>query len=201
MKSRKPKTAKPKKPSKAEAAAQQLAELLEIVPETPDCPVPPPRFLTGALLAGAVRVWKDVTPHLDRLNLLSETDKYLLAAFCVYVAEYVAANEEVLVKGYSVDVKTISGDMMPRVNPAVARRDDAFKYMLELSKNFGFTTRHLHELIGLQNRSGYGPLFGDRKPAQTAPAEAAEDEQVPASDPEAEHWQRLLNEPTPEKPN
>jgi len=176
------------------AEAEKLAVLLANAPSTADFPVPPPMFLTGPLLAAAARVWKDASAHLEKLNLLSSTDGWMLAAFCVYVAEFVQANEEVMAKGYSVEVRTISGDKMPRTNPAVSRRDDAFKYMAELSKCFGFTPRHMYELTKLQKGSD-GPLF-DIRPAP----QVAEAEQI---DPATAKWNRLLDDPlsTPPKPN
>lgn len=178
--------------AKAAKAASHLSDLLATAPATPECPIAPPKFITGPLLAASARVWSEVSAHLDSLNLYSPVDKYLLAAFCVYVSEFVAANEEVMTKGYAVNVKTISGDFMPRANPAVGRRDDAFKAVLELSKHFGFTPRHLHELIGLQKRSEYGPLFDSPKPPA---GQAATPDDAPPADPVAAKWQALLDDP------
>ena len=36
-------------------------------------------------------------------------------------------------------MKTVSGDMMPRENPSVARRDLAAKMILEMSRMFGLS--------------------------------------------------------------
>ena len=175
------------------AEAARIAELLATAPASADYPIPPPAFITGALLAAAGRVWRDTTAHLDALSLFNACDKYLLAAFCVYVAEFVQANEEIIAKGYSVMVKTISGDAMPRVNPAVDRRDTAFKFMVELSKGFGFTPRHMHELVKLRNASDTLPLF--------APPPASPTAEDAAPDPAASEWGSLLDEPPATRPN
>lgn len=178
------------KPVNVTEEAARIADLLADAPPLPDHSIPPPMFLTGPLLAAAGRVWRDTTAHLDALNLYGSSDKYLLAAFCVYVAEFVQANEEIIAKGYSVMVKTISGDAMPRVNPAVDRRDTAFKFMVELSRSFGFTPRHMHELTKLQKASDVLPLFAP-------PVAAAEPSDEATADPAAKEWSSLLDEPAP----
>src|SRR5262249_7474239 len=52
-----------------------------------------------------------------------------------------------LVKGYSVMVKTVSGDKMPRENPSVARRDFAAKMTVDLSSKFGLSPQDRHRLL------------------------------------------------------
>lgn len=173
------------------AEAARIAELLSTAPQSSDYPIPPPMFLTGPLLAAAGRVWRDTASYLDQLNLLGSTDKYLLAAFCVYTAQFVAMNEQA--QGREVVwVKTISGDSMPRTNPAVDLRDTAFKCMVELSKCFGFTPRHMHELTKLQKASDTLPLFTPQPVAEDSHGEA----QV---DPGAKEWGSLLDSPA--RPN
>ena len=73
-------------------------------------------------------VWKEYAPRLDKLHLLAQLERHTFALFCVYAGEFVVANEDVLVKGYSTRVKTASGDYMLRENPpcrgAISRPSD-----------------------------------------------------------------------------
>jgi P27 family predicted phage terminase small subunit len=134
------------KTEKAIAEAERLAELLVAArAQTPSDAKP--GYLRDRRLAAASAMWDDYAPRLDRLHLLSQLDLHLFGVFCIYAAEFVAANEDILTKGYSVLVKTISGDKMPRENPAVARRDFAAKMTIDLSSKFGLSPQDRHRLL------------------------------------------------------
>jgi len=131
-----------KRQSKSErqlVEAERLARLLASAPGSENDPAAPPQFLDKRF-APALAVWNEYAPRLKHLNLLDPLYRHTFAAFCVWVGEFVIANEEILAKGYSVMVRTISGDRMPRENPAVSRRETAMKFMAQLSERFGFTT-------------------------------------------------------------
>lgn len=110
-------------------------------------------------------VWLEYAPRLDKLHLLARLDRHTFALFCVYAGEFVVANEDVLVKGYSTRVKTVSGDYMLRENPLVPRRDFAAKMVLELSSKFGLTPSDRNKLLcdGAM-RFDDETLFGRRLP-------------------------------------
>ncbi|WP_441268870.1 P27 family phage terminase small subunit [Bradyrhizobium sp. 215_C5_N1_2] len=107
--------------------------------------------------------------------------------FCIYAAEFVAANEEILTKGYSVMVKTISGDKMPRENPAVGRRDHAAKMTIDLSSKFGLSPQDRHRLLAAgAMHFDDDTLFGRavQRPAATpATPEDVASESAPAAEP------------------
>lgn len=138
-----------KRPSKAErqlAEADAMAKLLATAPGSENDPKAPPAFLDERF-APALAVWKDYAPRLAHLNLLDPLYRHAFACFCIWVGEFVMANEDIQKHGYSRNVKTVSGSMYPRVSPAVGRRDTAMSFMLDLSTKFGFTPLDHYKLI------------------------------------------------------
>lgn len=138
-----------------------------------------PIFLADKRLAAAQAVWREYAPRLDRLHFLSTLDRYTFAMFCIYAAEYVLANKDILDKGYSVMVTTVAGargkrakgNQMPRLNPSVDRRDFAAKMMIDLSGKFGLTPLDRLKLTGLGARFDDETLFGrELKREQPQPA-------------------------------
>jgi phage terminase small subunit len=107
------------KTEKAIAEAERLAKLLA-APRASTKPAATRRrpILNDPRLAPALAVWGEYAPRLDKLHLLARLDRHTFALFCIYAAEFVIANEDVLVKGYSTRVKTVSGDYMLRENPS-----------------------------------------------------------------------------------
>lgn len=127
------------KAERAVAEAERLARLLAEAPAASDGRLAPPAFIADPRLAPALRFWKEHAPQLEALGTLEAIDRFTFAMFCVYVAEFIAAEDDILTKGYSVLVKTVSGDRMPRENPSVDRRDLAAKMILEMSRMFGLS--------------------------------------------------------------
>ncbi len=176
------------KTERAIAEAERQAKLLAMPRATDETSDAPPAYLTDARLAPAMAVWNEYAPRLDKLHLLARLDRHTFALFCVYAAEFVVANEDVLVKGYSKSVKTVSGDTMLRENPSVSRRDFAAKMVLELSGKFGLTPADRNKLLrdGAM-RFDDETLFGRALPqpqSSDVPAPAAETA-VPSQDPAA----------------
>lgn len=162
------------KTEKAIAEAERQAKLLAL-PRADETSDSPPAYLQDARLAPAMAVWREYAPRLDKLHLLARLDRHTFALFCVYAGEFVVANEDVLVKGYSTRVKTVSGDYMLRENPSVSRRDFAAKMVLDLSSKFGLTPSDRNKLL----REGAmqfdaETLFGRALPQAEAPAAGAE---------------------------
>jgi phage terminase small subunit len=114
------------KTEKAIAEAERQAKLLAL-PRAEEASDAPPAYLEDIRLAPALAVWREYAPRLDKLHLLARLDRHTFALFCVYAGEFVVACEDILLKGYSVKVNTVSGDHMPRENPSVSRRDFAAK--------------------------------------------------------------------------
>jgi P27 family predicted phage terminase small subunit len=133
------------KTERAIAEAERQAKLLAL-PRADEI-AEAPAYLTDARLAPALAVWREYAPRLDQLHLLARLDRHTFALFCIYAAEFVVANEDILTKGYSVMVKTISGDKMPRENPSVSRRDHAARMVVEMSSKFGLTPADRNKLL------------------------------------------------------
>lgn len=151
-----------KRKTKAERQVEQaneVAALLMASPAEPGDPFAPPAFLVDPRCAGALAVWREYVPHLAKLNLIDmKLDRHTFATFCVYVAEFAEAHNEIQANGYSRNVRTVSGDLMPRVNPNVERRDTAHKHILDLAKRFGLTAVDRFNLLSTQRSvlSGLG---------------------------------------------
>jgi P27 family predicted phage terminase small subunit len=167
------------------AEATRLADLLAAAPATPGGPLAPPMFINDPRLAGAARVWNEYAPRLEKLGMLEGLDRHTFAVFCTYVAEFVQANEDVIVHGYSKRVKTISGDYMLRENPSVGRRAEAVKNILDLSRRFGFTPLDRFALFRVSQASSL-TLFGGNEPKPNA------DHPPSAERPESDGWAALL---------
>lgn len=162
------------------AEAERLAEMLASAPSRPNDPLSPPAFIADPRLKGALAVWNDHAAKLGRINLLDAEYRNLFAMFCVYMADFVAANEEILRKGYSVNVRTVSGSMMPRENPNVSRRDVAADYVIKLSAKFGLTPLDRYALMKDQAGLPAGTLFAGHDGAP--PTKPAQPDQPPSDD-------------------
>jgi len=146
-----------------------------------------PVFLTDMRLAAAQTIWREFAPRLDKLHLLTALDRYSFAMFCIYAAEFVLANRDVLDKGYSVMVTTIAGakskakgNQMPRLNPSVTRRDFAYGVMLDLGQKFGLTPLDRANLISKHALNADDESLFGRSRTPVAPAAD------PADTPEAQ---------------
>jgi len=105
----------------------------------------------------------------------------------IYCAEFAAAQQDILDHGYSRNVKTVSGDLMPRVNPSVDRRDTAQKIILEMAKRFGLTPLDQFALVGHQAALPAGGLFGAQPAASVTPS-------APASAPREQNLIGMLDQ-------
>lgn len=177
-----------KRKSKADAQlehAAKLAEMLAAAPAASGDPLAPPAFI-DARSAPALRIWADLAPTLVATGRLTEEDRFVFAQFCVYAGEWVAANEEVLTKGFAQRVKTVAGGYMERTRPAVAIRERAFDVVAKLAEKFGLTPRDRYSLFKDQAAAGLGGLFGPgsharegaEEPAQGAAAGPSEEDPI-----------------------
>lgn len=177
-----------KRKSKADAALEQAARLAEMLASAPAAtgdPLAPPGFIDKRS-APALRIWRDLAPTLVATGRLTEEDRFVFAQFCVYAGEWVAANEEVLNKGFAQRVKTVAGGYMERTRPAVAIRERAFDVVCKLAEKFGLTPRDRYSLFKDQSAAGLGGLFGqpshrsrdDDDAEQGAAAVPAEDDPI-----------------------
>lgn len=109
-------------------------------------------------------VWMAVAPRLQKTLRASAEFQAPLVAYCDAVARYNRSVLELRRKGYTVSVKTVSGDAMLRVNPSEKVRQQALVEILALSDRFGFTPRDNFALLIDQRRvleAGAGGGQGD----------------------------------------
>ena len=131
--------------AKRMAEAERLAVLLATPPESSD-PLAPPAIISRDA-AAAIAIWRDLAPRLQRTHRLQPHHRLTFATFCVYLAEWVIANEDIAQAGHTQKVKTVAGGMMERMRPVVAIRDRALERVLELSKRFGLTPADEYSLF------------------------------------------------------
>jgi P27 family predicted phage terminase small subunit len=181
---------------RAIAEADKLVALIADVPPQAGVALSPPTFITGSKRKATWRVWTDTVAMLAERKMLDALDKYVLAMFCVYVVEFVSANEEIQANGFTTRVKTISGDHMIRENPAVSIRNTAAKIVLDISRREGFTQLDRALLARTQKAADIDPADLFDLPA-TVDAHPEPDE----NDANAVAWAGLLDAEQTAKPN
>lgn len=119
----------------ADARAKLLAEAAGDESD----PLAPPKFLMAPIYADVRAIWQACAELLHKNHFLGALDRLTFAMYCVYQAEFFAADADVKKNGFSKMAKATAGGMRPWTNPAVAIRDVASQRVLELSKRFGLT--------------------------------------------------------------
>lgn len=137
-----------------------------------------PGLIRDPRSAPALAMWREVVPLLQSRRILDDTDRFQLAMLCYWWQEFVLAADDIVRRGYSVMVKTISGDRMPRLNPSVARRGRAFDEIADLSTKFGLTPIDRYAL----HRAAKGRFLSSQ-----LPLDGAADEQAAGKD-EVARW-------------
>jgi P27 family predicted phage terminase small subunit len=127
------------------AEANRIAALITSAPINAG-ETPAPGLIHDQRLTAARAVWREVVPLLKARHILDDGDRFALALYCYWWGEFVAAADDIARRGYSVLVRTISGDRMPRKNASTSRRDHAFDKISELSTKFGLTPLDRHAL-------------------------------------------------------
>lgn len=102
-------------------------------PPTPETAVP---SCPSWLHAEAKRVWRRITPQLEKLGLISEIDRDALAAYCQAYAEWWQMERIIADEGH-FQTNLRSGHTSP--HPAVRIRDAAVKTMRDYEREFGMT--------------------------------------------------------------
>src|SRR5262245_60228052 len=107
--------------AEAEARAKLIAEAAA---ESAD-PLAPPPFMTAPLYRDVLIVWQTCAPLLHKNHFLGALDRLTFATYCVYQAEFFAADLDVKRNGFVQMGRAIAGGKRPWTNPAVAIRDVA----------------------------------------------------------------------------
>ena len=155
---------------------RQLAD----APASSSDPLAPPAVFGVEEFDGAVKIWREFAPVLNKRNIMDRLDRHTLAMFCYYLDRWWTAAIEIAKHGETQRVKTVAGGYMLRDHPAVRRRDEAHKFVMDLSKSFGFTPMDRHKLIREMVGTGApsGGLFGDNPPQEQAASATDEPDDI-----------------------
>lgn len=156
-------------------AAERNAAAAELAAQPVGTSVEPPERLRGENYAGALAVWRELGPELERTNRLQPVHRHAFAMFCIYIAEWWQACDDLAAGGRSQHVKTVAGGSMERDRPAVRWRAEAYSAAMDAAKHFGLTPREEYALFKDQStvvRENPG-LFGRGSAAPDAANDAA----------------------------
>jgi P27 family predicted phage terminase small subunit len=147
-----------------EERAQMLAGL-------PDGEVPE-FFTEGGDFRQEVKIWKDLSADLHRINALQRLDRYGFAMYCVHMADWIKATLEIKIHGPTYKARnTINGDVLHKLSPWVKVRETAEKHILALAGSFGLDPMSRFKMLGVQaGLAGQGFLPFDREPAKAETA-------------------------------
>lgn len=170
MKSKRATKNKPKRKSRADRQIEEANRLAALITSAPinAGEIAAPGLMYDRRLAAAKAVWCEVVPLLQARHVLDDGDRLALALYCYWWGEFVAAADDIARRGYSVLVKTISGDRMPRKNASASRRDHAFDKIAELSAKFGLTPLDRHALRRAANAGSMSDQLPLREPNEHA---------------------------------
>lgn len=184
-----------------EAANQRAAMLASAPAAAPDA-FAPPTFLDDPALADALWIWERYVPRLRERGHFDELDRLTFATYCVYQAEFFQAHRNIIEKGYWFERKSSAGGTRPWVNPSVAWRDTAARFVMDLSRKFALTPLDRSELERRHSMMDDGPLFrrssgDDPEPTRDQASEVA----GPAEDEPLGILNRLDSAPPGQRPN
>jgi P27 family predicted phage terminase small subunit len=170
--------------AKREEEIARVAEILGSAPSDGSDPNAPPAMIDrGPMFAAAIAVWKMMAPRLSPTHRLREHHRPLFAMFCVYYAEWVLANEDVVKNGATQSVATVAGGKMERIRPIVKIRDTAFDQVLKLSARFGLTPSDEYDLFRSQQiAAALNPgLFDQGGPRRSTDSDREAEPSAPSS--------------------
>ena len=100
-------------------------------------------------------IWKSVVPELLKNKILCITDMHNVEAFCLAYDNWRKAQQEVMLKGITVD-----GSRGPIKNPALTVMNEAARQMATFGSLLGLDPSSRARLIGGGNKNK-GNSFGD----------------------------------------
>jgi P27 family predicted phage terminase small subunit len=159
--------------SKADKAAIEAARVAQLIaPLTADQVGDVPAMLQDPKYAAAAAIYRKLAPELRRTHRLPAESETLFTAFCIYWQEWITATEDLHIKGFSQDIKTVAGGKMERRRPMTLDRQQAWANCVDLSGRFGLTPSDMYGLF--KGQAAVAPtnpgLFGeDRKPTEPDP--------------------------------
>ncbi len=137
---------KAKRPKIKLRSAEERAALLASIGGTDS--LAPPEFMAESTgFDGAVEVWRDLAPDLQRIAALTNLDRFTLAIYCVHVADWIDATRDIKANGSWYFAKTVSGDRMERLRPAVKIRELAEKHIVDIGEKFGLNPSARYKML------------------------------------------------------
>jgi P27 family predicted phage terminase small subunit len=94
----------------------------------------PPDWLVDEV---ALKVWSDTADDLVKLNFLRPSDRHSFARYCAHLSKWVAASKIIDTEGDHYETKSVTGELLKRLNPMVKVREIAEKHLIELEDRFG----------------------------------------------------------------
>jgi P27 family predicted phage terminase small subunit len=158
------------KAERAQAEANRLAESLASAPAESGDPLSPPVMMLDERLKPAITVWRSLSGELGKMNVLTVVDRFTFAIYCLSVADYFAAVDDILDNGQTYWATTHGGNKMKRVNPAVAIKERLAKFIFDAGAEFGLTPLARYSLLREQAAYGGGAL----PPPQNRPPQGSE---------------------------
>lgn len=145
------------KAEKALAEAHRLAALLAAAPSEPGNPLAPPVIMLDERLKPAVTVWRELAAELGRMNILTTLDRFTFSVYCIAIADYYAAVDDILANGQVYWARTHGGNKLRRANPSVAIKERLAKFIFDAGAEFGLTPLTRYSLLREQAGFGGGP--------------------------------------------
>lgn len=119
----------------------------------------------------AKRVWAELRPELERINIIAAPDRNALARYCRYMAEWIIHTRTIDREGTHYVTSSEHVGELRRPHPAMRFRKDCEQALKELGEAMGLTPAARQALfIKLAATGGQGKLpLGDQEDAPKAP--------------------------------
>lgn len=156
-------------------SAEERAKLLASIGGQ-DGLAPPDYLAESEEFDGALSVWRELAQDLARIAALTNLDRHTLAMYCVHMADWIDATRDIKANGQWHKVKTVSGDKMERLRPAVKIRELAERHIMEIGERFGLNPAARYKMLRDESLV-MGDLFARRPTANdggTSPATPTE---------------------------
>jgi P27 family predicted phage terminase small subunit len=162
----------------ASVAAEETARSAALPPHA----VGRPSWLTDEV---AGDVWDQLQSGDTALRFIRESDVNAFGRYCVYLADWVAANEELVKDGAVYETSSAHVEKMKRINPWFIVRDRLEDNLQKLEPKFGLTPidrQRLYAQLAAAAQLPPGDLFGGGSGENDAPiaGEAPPDPETPA---------------------
>lgn len=122
----------------------------------------------------AQTIWDDLCARWQQLGYIRDVDMPTLSRYATYLAEWVAATEQLQSDGFTIDSETVTGGTLKRLHPAVRMRQTIETNLLQIESQFGFNPNSrqliLARVLGQGSRQSVEQpdMFPDSASAETA---------------------------------